>query len=201
LIATLLRLVTGVRARFVGFDADTCDGGCRVYFANHTSHLDGPIIWAALPRALRRRTRPMAARDYWSRGPLRRWLALRVFRCVLIERHKVTPSSNPLRGVEAAVDAGDSLILFPEGTRGDGVEIGAFKPGIYHIARARPQLEFVPVYLENLNRILPRGEFLFIPLLSTAYFGPAIRLQEGEPRAAFVARARDAVRRLQAGGG
>ena len=112
--AALLRILTGVRARFVGFDPQTCSAGCRVFFANHTSNLDGPTIWASLPREMRRNTRPMAAKDYWSKGPLRRYLALHVFRCVLIERKKVTPSNNPLRDMQAAMEDGASLILFPK---------------------------------------------------------------------------------------
>jgi 1-acyl-sn-glycerol-3-phosphate acyltransferase len=201
LTATLLRILTGVRARFVGFDPETCPPACRIFFANHTSNLDGPTIWASLPRNMRRATRPMAAKDYWSKGPIRRYLALKVFRCVLIERKKVTPSNNPLRDMQAAIDEGASLILFPEGTRGEGGAVGTFKPGLYHLARRCADVELVPVYLENLNRMLPKGEFLFIPLLSTAYFGAPMKLIAGESKEAFLIRAKAAVEALRQIGG
>ena len=86
-----------------------------------------------------------------------------------------------------------SVILFPEGTRGSGDEPARFKSGLYYIAKARPTLELVPVYLENLGRILPKGEFLPVPLLATATFGSPLRLVEGESRDAFLERARAAI--------
>jgi 1-acyl-sn-glycerol-3-phosphate acyltransferase len=198
-IAGLIRLVTGVHARWPGAGPDCPDGAraCRIYFANHTSHLDAPVIWAALPDHLRRRTRPVAARDYWDRGAVRQYLARRVFRAVLIERRKVTADHNPLALMEDALAAGDSLILFPEGTRAD--DDGAmndFRPGLWHLARKHPGVELVPVYLENLNRILPKGDFLLVPLLAAVTFGAPIRLGEGEDKTTFLERARRAVAEL-----
>lgn len=200
--AFVLRLVTGVRARFVGFDpaaAPNGPGPCgRVFFANHTSHLDAAVIWAALPPHWRAVTRPVAAADYWS-GGVRRWLADKLFRAVLVERKHVSKSHNPLAGMEEAVHGGASLILFPEGTRADcdAEDLGTFKPGLFHLARKCPDLEFVPVYLENLNRILPKGEYLFIPLMATAYFGPSLKMSGGEDKAAFLDRAKAAVEALR----
>ena len=143
----------------------------RVYFANHTSHLDFVVLWAVLPRVVRRCTRPVAARDYWERGPLRRWLARRVFRAVLIEREHITQSCNPLEPLAEALRAGESLILFPEGTRHCGPDIGEFKSGLYHLLRVATDAEAVPVYIENLNRVLPKGETLLVPFLCSVTFG------------------------------
>jgi len=153
------------------------------------------LIWSSLPRPLRKKTRPIAARDYWSRGPIRRYFALRVLNAVLIERQKVTKSSHPLVPMEAALDAGDSLIIFPEGTRltDDDAEPGVFKPGLYHLARKYPEVQFVPVYLENLSRILPKGEYVIVPLLAAARFGAPVQLAKGEDRGAYLARARAAM--------
>ena len=197
MFAIVIRAITGVHARWIGVDPVDADGRLtqRVYFANHASNLDAPVIWSSLPRPLRKKTRPIAARDYWSRGPLRRFFALKVLNAVLIERVKVTKSNHPLVPMEAALDAGDSLIIFPAGTRATDPDAApaAFKPGLYHLARKYPAVQFVPVYLENLNRILPKGEAILVPLLAAARFGAPVRLGPGEARQAFLDRARDAL--------
>jgi len=168
-----------------------------VFFANHSSHLDFTVIWAALPPGWRRRCRPVAGRDYWLRFPWRQWAALRVFRAVLIERKHVTIAVNPLEPMIAALDAGDSLIVFPEGTRSPDGRLQEFKPGIYHLARARPAVPFVPLHLDNLNRILPKGEMLPVPFIARLSFGPALRLDPDEGKIAFLTRARGAIVALQ----
>lgn len=191
MIAPLVRLATGAQARWVGCLPQA--ERQRIYFANHTSNLDGPVIWASLPGELRRCTRPVAARDYWQATRLRRWLAGSVFRAVLIERLQVTAASNPLRDLESAMDAGDSLILFPEGRRQQDEDAGLnpFKPGIWHLTRRRPGVELVPVHLGQLNRILPKGEFLPVPLMASVTFGaPLDPPVEGEEKPAFLERAR-----------
>jgi len=187
LLAITAKILTGSNVRWVNCQPDTCQ---RVYFANHTSHLDTLVLWAALPAEVRTLTRPVAARDYWKAGKIRFYLATRVFNAVLIEREHVSRQNNPLDVVLEAIGDRYSLILFPEGTRGLGPEVAPFKCGLYHLARARRDLELVPVYLENLNRILPKGEFLPVPLLSSILFGPPIRLMDNEPKAAFLERAR-----------
>jgi 1-acyl-sn-glycerol-3-phosphate acyltransferase len=195
--AGIIRLITGAQARWEGVEPVAPDGSIpqRIYFANHASNLDAPVIWAALPRELRRRTRPVAAKDYWDRGGLRRHLASNVFRAVLIERKRVTAHANPLAAMEDALDAGDSLIIFPEGTRTEDEEgeMNPFKPGLWHLARKHPAVQLVPVYLENLNRILPKGEFLLIPLLAAVTIGAPLALGPDEPKAAFLERARASV--------
>ncbi len=168
-----------------------------VFFANHSSHLDFTVIWAALPPPWRRRCRPVAGRDYWLRFPWRRWAAQRVFRAVLIERKHVTVATNPLEPMIAALDAGDSLIVFPEGTRSPDGNLQEFKPGLYHLARARPALPFVPLHLDNLNRIMPKGEFLPVPFIARLTLGAPLRLEPDEDKITFLARARDAIVALQ----
>jgi 1-acyl-sn-glycerol-3-phosphate acyltransferase len=200
--AGIIRLITGAQARWQGVEPVAPDGSIpqRIYFANHASNLDAPLIWASLPIELRRRTRPVAAKDYWDRGTLRRYLSSSVFRAVLIERKRVTAHSNPLGAMEEALDAGDSLVIFPEGTRTEDEEgeMNAFKPGLWHLARKHPQVQLVPVYLENLNRILPKGEFLFIPLLAAVTFGTPVSFDPDEPKLAFLKRARASVEAMAA---
>lgn len=200
MIAGVIRLMTGAQARWCGVDPVRPDGSVptRVYFANHQSNLDAPVIWASLPPALRRQTRPVAARDYWDAGPLRRYLANNIFRCLLIERGKVTVSNNPLRAMEAVLEAGESLIIFPEGTRtmDDEGGMNEFKPGLWHLAKKHPEAELVPVHLENLNRILPKGTLLLLPLLAAVTFGKPVRIEPGEDKASFLERAKRAVAEL-----
>lgn len=189
-----VRLLTGARLRWRG------DGPSlrqSVYFANHTSNLDALVIWAALPRILRDRTRPVAARDYWSQTRLRRYLAERVLKAVLIERRKVTVKSNPLVPMLAALDAGSSLILFPEGGRRADGEVGDFKGGLHHLARLRPAVEFVPTWVDNVNRVLPKGEILPVPFLGSVTMGRPLILMARESRDCFLARARREVENLR----
>ena len=196
LLAFFVRLLTGATAAWSGCSPEARQ---RLYFANHTSNLDAVVIWAALPPEMRQRTRPVAARDYWTAGPVRRHLANRVFHAVLIERKKPTAHDNPLEQMVEALGTTDSLILFPEGTRNSGAEPGAFKGGLFHLARRRPDVEFIPVYLENMNRILPKGELVAVPLLGKVRFGAAVALGDGETKEAFLHRCRQAVIALHEG--
>lgn len=189
-VAGLLRLVTGAHARWIGCEPHSRP---RIYFANHTSHLDGPTLWATLPPSLRRLTRPVAARDYWTQSRLRRWLAEQVFNSILVERHRPTPRCNPMEPMLEVIDAGQSLILFPEGGRGAGPDPTAFQCGLYHLAKKRPDVELVPTLLDNMNRILPKGEIVPVPLISSVTFGPPVRLEAGEGRDPFLVRTREAV--------
>ena len=193
-IAWLTRALTGVRARWQGC-APIAEQ--RVYFANHTSNLDIVLLWAALPGELRRKTRPVGARDYWQVGGVRGWLAGSVFRAVLIERHNVTRENNPLVPMLDALRGGESLIIFPEGTRNPDGEVNPFKPGIFHVAKAQPEIALVPVFIENLNRVLPKGEVLPVPMLCSVTFGEPLRLAEGEAKPQFLTRAREAVLALR----
>jgi 1-acyl-sn-glycerol-3-phosphate acyltransferase len=194
-LALLARLASGPSVRCV--EERPCRGQC-IFFANHGSHLDVVVLWAVLPKELRARTRPVAARDYWETSWLRRYAATRLFRAVLVDRQG--GSLGQLRAqmdhLIAALDAGDSLIIFPEGTRGTGREIGPFKSGLDYLARQRPEIDLVPVYLHNLQRIMPKGEFLPVPQLSRVTFGAPLHLLEGESKAAFLERAREAVAAL-----
>lgn len=190
--ASAVRLLTGARSRWIGCQPNESQ---RVYFANHTSNLDFVLLWAALPTAVRAKTRPVAAHDYWTNSRVRLHLAEKVFRAVLIERKRVTRANNPLQPMLDALADGCSLIIFPEGGRQDE-KPGEFKTGLFHLAKARPTLEFVPVYIENLNRVLPKGEVLPIPILCSVRFGTPLFLGEGEEKNPFIARARAAMLEL-----
>lgn len=189
-VAFVGRLVTGARAHWKGCAPSSRQ---RIYFANHTSNLDALVIWSVLPGAVRAWTRPVAARDYWTGDPIRLWLARDVFQAVLIERKKPTAHDNPLVDMLDAMGERNSLILFPEGARFAGPEPSAFKGGLHHLAMKRPDVELIPCWIENMNRILPKGEFLPVPLLGGVTFGQPLQRIEGEPKPDFLERARRAV--------
>lgn len=188
----LAKLLTGVRSLWL--DAPLAKQ--RIYFANHTSHVDAILIWASLPAALRRMVRPVAAADYWLKGPLRRYISRRVFRCVLIDRIVRLPDVHPIEQMIAPLQAGDSLIIFPEGTRNAGEGLLPFKSGIYYLAKARPEIELVPVWIENLGRVLPKGTLIPVPLLCSVRFGRPLQLTPGEEKNEFLERARGALLKL-----
>jgi 1-acyl-sn-glycerol-3-phosphate acyltransferase len=173
----------------------------RIYFANHTSHLDFVAIWGSLPPAVRAETRPVVGRDYWDRGPVRRLIARRALHAVLVERRPaatdrestIAAARRSVQYAVAALETGASLIIFPEGTRGPGGDVVPFKSGLYHMCRMRPDVELVPVFLEDLHRILPKGEAVPVPVNGSITFGRPIRLRPGEDKTAFLARARAAL--------
>ncbi len=198
LLASLARWVSGARVQWLWRPVEP---RARVYFANHSSHLDALVLWGALPAAVRSVTRPVAAEDYWRKSGLRSFLATRLFRSVLIPRAAagIFSGRGALEPMLRELDRGCSLILFPEGTRGSGQEVAEFKPGLYQLCRERSGLEAVPVYLGNLGRVLPKGEILPMPASSSVTFGQPLRLESGEARSDFLTRARQALRELRPG--
>jgi 1-acyl-sn-glycerol-3-phosphate acyltransferase len=199
LIVVLTKVVFGPS---VSYQTELDGTRPRVFFANHSSHLDFLVLWASLPAAQRRVTRPVAARDYWSQGRIRRWLVGRLFGGLMIARTRAAgqdaaADDSPVAQMLDVLEGGDSLILFPEGTRGAGDVVAQFRSGLFQIAQARPDVDLIPVHLENLNRILPKGEFVPVPMLSRVTFGAPLARPDGEDRAAFLERARAAVVALE----
>lgn len=193
LLTVLARLLSGASVRWVDSQPDTCQ---RIYFANHTSHLDAILVWSALPHAVRKLTRPVAAKDYWSRGVVRRHLA-KTFNAMLVDRKEIKVHQSPVDIMIREMGKTHSVILFPEGGRSAGESVGDFKSGLYYLSKKRPDLELIPVYIDNMNRILPRGEFLPVPLLSCITFGPPMWLEASETKNEFLERARTAVLNLR----
>lgn len=200
LLASLCRLIAGT---VVQWHCDPDAQVQRIYFGNHSSHLDFIVIWSALPPRLRRTTRPVAGRDYWDRAGVRRYLARRVFHAVLIQRSAPGAGSSreaaqaAISQMAEAMGTTQSLIVFPEGTRSTDGAVGPFRSGLFHLSRARPDVELVPVYLQNLNRILPKGELLPVPMLSRVVFGAPLTIIVDEDKDTFLIRARDALLHLR----
>ena len=193
-ITGFTRFITGAQARWIGC-APVPEK--RVYFGNHASHADFVLIWASLPPQLRRITRPVAGADYWEKGPVRRYLIHDVLNGVLVDRGNPASHDAPIARMTSALDGGDSLILFPEGTRNTTEEtLLPFKSGLYRVASARPDVELVPVWMENQGRVLPKGETIPVPLLCSINFGEPQKLVPGETKMDFLARARGALLEL-----
>jgi len=200
-LLALVRVLTGAQARWYGCPPKAEQ---RIYFANHQSHADLVMIWAALPEELRSITRPVAAKDYWTKTPFRQWITTAVFNAIYVERGKnwgQTPisgepepdASDPLEPLVQALAQGDSIILFPEGTRGYAEEPQPFKAGLYNLAQKFPQAVLVPAWIDNIQRVMPKGEVVPVPILCSVTFGAPIRLENGEERRRFLDRAREAV--------
>ena len=190
----IARFITAVRADWRGIEPVPRQ---RVYFANHVSNADMPMIWAVLPPALRREVRPVAAADYWLKTPLRAFVGPEVFNCVLVDRRPEARSDDPLESILAALREGSSLIIFPEGGRNMGPDpLLPFKAGLYNIGRACPEVDLVPPWIANLTAIMPKGEIIPLPLICTVTFGAPLHVDPGEDKDAFLARASGALAAL-----
>ncbi len=185
----LVRLLTGSQARWYGCPPKAEQ---RIYFANHQSHADLVMIWAALPRELRSMTRPIAAKDYWTRTPFKKWLTTAVFNAIYVARDR-TEDEDPLEPLYTALEHEDSIILFPEGTRGHADEPQPFKSGLYNLALKFPNVVLVPAWINNIQRVMPKGEVVPVPVLCSVTFGAPIQLAPEEDRRVFLDRARQAV--------
>ncbi len=194
-ISTFARFMTAPRAIWQGIEPVPHQ---RIYFANHSSNGDFVLLWTALPTPLRRRTRPVAALDYWLTSPLRAFIGREVFNAVLIDRRPETRTEDPVAQMAMALDEGSSLILFPEGQRNSSdAPLLPFKSGLYHLAKARPGVDLVPVWIANLNRVMPKGEIIPVPLICTLTFGAPLHLDPDESKDAFLARATQALLALK----
>ena len=194
-ISTFARFMTAPRAIWQGIEPVPHQ---RVYFANHSSNGDFVLLWTALPAPLRRQTRPVAALDYWLTSPLRAFIGREVFNAVLIDRRPEARTEDPVAQMVSALDQGSSLIIFPEGQRNSTeATLLPFKSGLYHLAKARPGVDLVPVWIANLNRVMPKGEIIPVPLICTLTFGAPLHLAEDETKDAFLARATQALLALK----
>jgi 1-acyl-sn-glycerol-3-phosphate acyltransferase len=189
LLASIARLITGAQGHWKGCAPKAEQ---RIYFANHQSHLDWVLIWAALPLELRATTRPIAAKDYWTSSRFKHWITREVFNAVYVARQR-TDDQDPLEPLVDALSNGDSLVIFPEGTRSNKGDPQPFKSGLYHLAEQFPGVPLVPAWIDNVQRVMPKGEVVPVPVLCTVTFGEPLHLTPGEDKRAFLERARAAV--------
>lgn len=194
-LAGLARAITGVIPIWLGTKPSQNQ---RIYFANHASHGDFILLASCLEPEERARTLAVAGADYWRSNRIRRVMAEDLLRTVLVERNWVERAQDPLEIMLKALDDGQSLIFFPEGTRNMGDEpLLRFRSGLYNLAVARPDVELVPCWIENMSRVLPKGTFLPVPLLCRVIFGAPIAVELDEDRKVFLHRAQQALLKLK----
>jgi 1-acyl-sn-glycerol-3-phosphate acyltransferase len=193
ILSFVARLITGAQGHWQGCPPKAEQ---RIYFANHQSHFDWVLIWASLPRELRAMTRPIAARDYWTSSPFKHWITREVFNAVYVSRQR-TDDEDPLEPLMEALRNGDSLVIFPEGTRGNKDDPAFFKAGLFHLAEAFPAVQLIPAWIDNVQRVMPKGEVVPVPILCSVTFGAPLQLQADEDKRSFLDRARQAVMELR----
>ena len=188
LITSFITGVTSKQASDLAFTPTN-----KVYYANHASHGDFVLVWISLPKTWRMLTQPVAGADYWLGSKLKAFIAEQVFRVLLIDRQH--DPKQAIAAMDGALKQGKSLILFPEGTRNttDDQVLLPFKSGLYHLARENENVEFVPVWINNINRVLPKGKILPIPLLCEVRIGEVIKKLPDEDKTAFLTRTRQAL--------
>jgi 1-acyl-sn-glycerol-3-phosphate acyltransferase len=166
-----------------------------IIVANHSSHMDTLALLSIFSLKDLSMIRPVAAADYFNKNKLVAFLTHRLFNILTIPRTGITQANNPAQIMKTALAQGNSLIVFPEGTRSVTGEIGRFRPGIAHLIREIPDLKVFPVFLANMGRSLPKGEYLPLPFFCEIVIGEALHL-EGE-KAAVMHTLETAVRGLK----
>jgi 1-acyl-sn-glycerol-3-phosphate acyltransferase len=148
--------------------------GPALIIANHNSHLDTMVLMTLLPYRLLPITRPVAAMDYFLRNRLLGWFALKVVGILPIKRKRENQKEDVLAPCHAALAAGQILIFFPEGSRGEPEQLSEFKKGVSIIAERHPHVPVIPVYLHGLGKALPKGEALLVPFFCDVFVGEPI---------------------------
>lgn len=153
-----------------------------IIVANHNSHLDTMAIMASLPGKIIHKVKPVAAADYFGRTRLQAAFSKYFINALLInrKRDKNNPSTDPIAIMLKSLEDGYSLILFPEGTRGEPEKLQPLKPGIALLLTKLPHIPYVPAFLKGLGRIMPKGDNLLVPYNSSLRFGNPVRITSSD---------------------
>lgn len=166
IIGKLLLKITGVSLKQ---KLELGDEKQVIIVANHNSHWDTLAIMATVPYEIFKNLKPVAAGDYFAGKGLKRWVTNNVLDLLLIPRKRKGDVS-PLDQVRASLKSGKSILIFPEGTRGESEIMQDLKPGAAKLASEFPQIKVVPVQLEGMGKILPKGAKLPVPSMGSVKY-------------------------------
>ncbi|CAA6816517.1 MAG: 1-acyl-sn-glycerol-3-phosphate acyltransferase (EC [uncultured Sulfurovum sp.] len=158
--------------------------GPAILVANHNSHLDTMVIMSLFSLKTLEKVRPIGAEDYFCDKPYKKWLSKNLIDLIALKRRPSKVDGHPFGEIYEALDKGDIVLLFPEGSRGDPEVMKPFKTGIAHIAEAYPLVPVVPLYIHGAGKALPRGEALFVPFVIHVNVGEG-RYHEGESKVEY----------------
>ena len=145
--------------------------GPAIIVANHNSHLDTLVLLTLFPLRCLHRIRPVAAADYFLKNRFLAWFSLNIMNIIPLERKNVRQREQLFKGVYEALDRGELIILYPEGTRGEPEQIQRFKSGLYHLIKERPKTPIIPIFLHGLGKALPKGDFVLVPFFCDVFIG------------------------------
>jgi 1-acyl-sn-glycerol-3-phosphate acyltransferase len=191
-VRLLVLLVLGLNVR--GRDKLPSKGPA-IIVANHNSHLDTLTLISLLPLSLLRKVRPVAALDYFLKTKWLAWFATRIIGILPISREV---GGNPLALPNAALERGEILILFPEGSRGEPEHIAEFKRGVALLVKANPDVPVIPVFMHGLGKSLPKGKWVIVPFILDIFIGEPVPFRDDTKR--FMADLRQSVDQLAAQG-
>jgi 1-acyl-sn-glycerol-3-phosphate acyltransferase len=170
--------------------------GPAILVANHSSHVDTVLLLTIYPSKALDRVRPAAAADYFLKGRLMSWFSRNILAIVPVARDRAGTGEDVLAPAREALAAGDIVLIFPEGTRGDGEELTRLKSGVARLAAAFPEAPVTPVWLQGAGRVLPKGAHMPVPMNCTVLVGDAMHW--GGDRAAFMEEMRVSLEALKA---
>jgi 1-acyl-sn-glycerol-3-phosphate acyltransferase len=156
--------------------------GPAIIVANHNSHVDTLVLLCIFPSRLIGRLRPLAAADHFLGDPVSSWFSRRVVGIIPLKRTGVERGEDVLAQAKQALNQGDILIVFPEGTRGEPEELGAFKAGVARLAEAAPETPIVPIFIQGAGRALPKGSKIPVPFDITIVIGQALAFSGSRPQ-------------------
>ena len=203
IVRPVILLVTGIHV--CGRENLPRQGPC-IIAANHNSHLDTLALMSLFPLAQIESVRPAAAADYFFKNKILTWFSLNVLGIIPVQRKVQKKDGHPLKKIHQALDAGESIIFFPEGSRGEPERMMPFKNGIAHLARRYPDMPVLPVYIHGAGKSLPRGEALLVPFILDVKIAAPLQYNDmeeegGKRRQAFINRLEKKIHTLQLQGG
>jgi len=167
----------------------------KIIIANHNSHLDTLFIMSLFPNKIIDKVKPVGAKDYFYSNKYISWISKNLLDIIPLDRK--VKEKDPLKSIYDSLDKGNIVIIFPEGSRGNPEELTSFKNGIHHIAKNKPDVEIIPIYMEGMGKSLPKNEALFVPFVGNVNIGKEIKFNKEEKREDFIKRLEKTMKKLK----